>query len=267
MINATLDQLTFSFKKYPFILLHGIALALLASWMHPASRAYWDVLDLHVFEWLNGSLAGAVNGGTPQQTGWNALWAVLNIRVMDLMPLVLMLVLLGCRETTFDKRQALTGFVGFVILLLLMLMLRQGLDILLEGFHWRRSGPSSQIDSAIRLSALYPDWKTKDSSSSSFPGDHASVLFTWLGYSVYRARNRWTWAVVATVLFFMLPRLVSGAHWLSDDLVGGGGVALVALAWGLYTPLLNPVNAWASQIARQALVRCAPVLRRLKIKL
>ncbi len=40
-------------------------------------------------------------------------------------------------------------------------------------------------------------------------------------------------------MLFMMPRLVAGAHWASDDYMGGIAVALLAMAWGFYTPLAN----------------------------
>ena len=55
-------------------------------------------------------------------------------------------------------------------------------------------------------------------------------------------RNFWSLAAALLVVFFSLPRLIAGAHWLSDILVGGVSIALVTLAFGLYTPLLNRIN-------------------------
>ncbi|MBE8190479.1 MAG: phosphatase PAP2 family protein [Candidatus Thioglobus sp.] len=89
----------------------------------------------------------------------------------------------------------------------------------------------------------------KDSSSESFPGDHATVLLTWLGYCLFFRRNRWSWAAAFLVIFFSLPRLIAGAHWLSDVLVGGLAIALVALAFGLFTPVLNRINQIFNTIA------------------
>ena len=36
---------------------------------------------------------------------------------------------------------------------------------------------------------------------------------------------------------FIMPRLVGGAHWLTDGLIGGVVPALVAASWLLATPL------------------------------
>lgn len=58
-------------------------------------------------------------------------------------------------------------------------------------------------------------------------------------------------------LLFLLPRLVAGAHWSSDDFVGGLFVCLLTLAWGFYTPFAMLASGW--------LERCtAPLRNRVK---
>lgn len=54
-------------------------------------------------------------------------------------------------------------------------------------------------------------------------------------------------------LLFLLPRLVAGAHWSSDDFVGGLFVCLLTLAWGFYTPFAMLASGW--------LERCTAPLR------
>ena len=46
-------------------------------------------------------------------------------------------------------------------------------------------------------------------------------------------------AIVASILavIFMMPRLISGAHWLTDDVIGGALPALLVVSWLLATPL------------------------------
>ena len=230
----------YSFQPKPFFLIHAFIILLMASWIYPATRAYWNAIDLMIFQTLNGTLRAS--DGTIIPTVWNAFWALLNIRLSDFIPLGFMLILLTGKGITFPEGTILKGLIGFICLLALMLILREGVvDTLIDYFGWGRSGPTEQIDSTIRLTSLYPDNHPKDNSTESFPGDHASVLIVWLGYSLYHARNRWTAAIIATVIFFSLPRLFSGAHWFSDVMVGGVTVAFLALAWGLYTPLLNPL--------------------------
>ena len=90
------------------------------------------------------------------------------------------------------------------------------------------------------MNDLFPEWSRawhmKDASGRSFPGDHASVLLLWAIFLSPFARGWRRWLVWGLTLLFILPRLVSGAHWLSDVLVGGLFLSLIAIGWGLYTP-------------------------------
>lgn len=225
----------FVFKLKPFFLLNALALIIFYSWINVDTRVYWDALDLWSFEVLNGSLVHS-------NYWWNGMWAVLSVRIADVFPLLFILLFFYFNNVLFEKDQRLYGLVGFVSLLVLMLIVREFLDFYVEYKDLNRSSPSLQLDSVIRLSELYPNLPLKDSSGSSFPGDHAAVLITWLGYCLFLVRNIWSLTAISLVIFFSLPRLIAGAHWLSDVLVGGVSIALVALAFGLYTPLLNSAN-------------------------
>ncbi len=232
-----------TFKPLPFFLLNVLAGLIFFSWAHDSTRLYWDELDYQALDFLNGWLSQ-----TPSL--WNQLWVVLSIRVADVLPLIFMLGFFYFDDVLFKKDQRLAGFIGFIVLLVLMFIVREGLDFYVEYNHLSRISPSLQLDFVVRLSELYPEFNLKDASVESFPGDHATVLMTWLGYCLFFMRNRWSWMALLLVVIFSLPRLVSGAHWLSDVLVGGSSIALLSLAFGLYTPLLNRINQigmeWAS---------------------
>ena len=51
------------------------------------------------------------------------------------------------------------------------------------------------------------------------------------------AKPKYRLAIVGITILFSLPRLIGGAHWFSDDLVGGVFLALFSVAWVCYTPL------------------------------
>jgi len=57
-------------------------------------------------------------------------------------------------------------------------------------------------------------------------------------------------------VLFSLPRLVSGAHWLSDVLVGGPFLSLITIGWGLYTPYAAKASSLMERFG-------TPVLQRL----
>jgi membrane-associated phospholipid phosphatase len=76
----------------------------------------------------------------------------------------------------------------------------------------------------------------KDETVTCFPGDHATtlLLFTVL-YSFYAGRKLGTIASLYA-LFRLFPRLIVGAHWASDIIVGSGCLVLFFLSLALCTP-------------------------------
>lgn len=225
----------FRFQIIPFFTLMSLALVILASWLLPESRAIWDQLDRAAFLLLNGSLEP-----NDASNNWNRLWAIMNSRIVDVFTLILMLSVLLANGITFKQNQALMGLTGFILILALWLILRESLlDNLINMIGWNRASPSLQIESTIRLSKLFPTLSPKDATAHGFPGDHAAVLFLWLSYSLHFVKNRWSFFIGIMTIFLTLPRLISGAHWLTDVFVGSTVITCVVLALGIYTPLLN----------------------------
>jgi len=68
-------------------------------------------------------------------------------------------------------------------------------------------------------------------------------------------------------LLFMLPRLVSGAHWLSDVVVGGSFLGLLTIGWGLYTPYAAKVCSLLERFVTPLLLRLGrlPGLRHISL--
>lgn len=222
-----------------------IALAILASWLWPPARQIWDRLDLAAFHVLNAPLAS--------HQWWAYLGAVGNMRYADLASALVAVFALMKRGWILDSARVRSAFYGFFALVLLLFLIRIGpVRELLKIFDWERISPSRVIDGAVRLTQMFPGWDErwhlKDSSNSCFPGDHAAVLMLWALFlwPVASAGNRLLIAVLAVI--FMTPRLVSGAHWLTDDLVGGIALSLVAIGFGRYTPYAARVVPWLQRI-------------------
>lgn len=104
--------------------------------------------------------------------------------------------------------------------------------------------PSLVVDSFVNLRELVPSIKAKFSSGKSFPGDHAVGAVTAIALAVLLIPRKYSFWVVVFGVIYAAPRTISGAHWLSDVLVGGGMAALVALA--LVTGL--PSLTWARSL-------------------
>ena len=108
-----------------------------------------------------------------------------------------------------------------------------------EFIHIPRKSPTMVDKTAFRLSSVI-DWITvKDHSRKSFPGDHATtaVLFTWMIF--YLMGWRKGLLAIFYAVFFCLPRLITGAHWLTDVLIGSGSIATVMSSIAFGTPLAN----------------------------
>ena len=100
--------------------------------------------------------------------------------------------------------------------------------------------PSLVLSPANRLSELAPHIPAKDGTSNSFPGDHGTIVLCWLGLFILSSRRPLAIGAVALLsVLFMLPRLVAGAHWLSDNLVGSLSITILTLSWCYCTPLLQ----------------------------
>jgi membrane-associated phospholipid phosphatase len=230
-----------------------LALILLASWLWPPARLLWDRFDAQVFHLLNAPLASNV--------AWAHVWAVCNMRLVDLGVGLIMLGILVKGNWIFTAAQVRQALYAFLAVLVLLLLIRVGLlNELVKAMHWQRASPSLTVEGAVRLTVLFPDWardwQMKDSSGRSFPGDHASILLLWAIFISPFARSWRRWLVWGLAMLFTLPRLVSGAHWLSDVLVGGLFLSLIAIGWGLYTPYAAKVCSFMERF-------CTPVLQRL----
>ena len=199
----------------------------LVSWFTEPLRPLWDSLDAAVFYALNGTL----------ETGdaWRWFWAAANTRIVD-----------ACSAALFGAIFAVylfrSGWNG------LLLRFSQGcflaaftiftLDLSSNWiFTFERLSPSLTLEPVYRLVDVITSVKVKDVSGNSFPGDHgtAVIMFTVLIWHFCGRQYGMFAAALASLLIW--PRLVSGAHWASDLLVGSASIALLAMLIAVATPL------------------------------
>ncbi|WP_263144564.1 phosphatase PAP2 family protein [Pseudomonas sp. RIT-PI-AD] len=236
-----------------FLLCHAIALVLLGLWLFEPVRAAFFGFDTRLFHLLNAPLA--------DNALWRHVWAVASLRPFDILVGLILLSLLIRGDWLYPAVQARAATFGFIATLILLLVIRVLFSKLAKHLGWQHASPSEQLDGAVHLSDFFPEWERryelKDRSGSSFPGDHASVLMIWALFLGCFVRTAWQGLVIGGLaLLFMFPRLVAGAHWASDDYIGGLAMALPALAWSMYTPFA----AWASE---RLMRLTAPVFRAL----
>lgn len=236
------------FRPGILLVFHLIAALLLLSWWWEGTvtREWWDGLDRAVFFTLNGSLA---DGGA-----WARFWAMANHRSFDLASALLVAVLYARFALAEDRRYLVERIALFFAIFLFTLVMIEFSNGTLEEL--KRHSASMVLEPVYRLTELVPDINAKDYSASSFPGDHATVLLMFTGYFWFAAGWRYGVIVALIALLFSMPRVVGGAHWFTDDVVGSGSIALVGLAWFFGTPLHRMVQGWMMPLGR----RLAPLV-------
>jgi membrane-associated phospholipid phosphatase len=229
---------------------HVAIVLIVGSWLLPATRAWWDALDESVFRALNGSLESGES--------WQTFWAWANWRMADAVPALFMLALVvwwlieGGRKVLGRR---IAAFVAFAFALLLMRDLTG--TLLEDGMEWRRRSPTLLLPDVFLLSTLVPHVDAKDISGKSFPGDHAFALIAVAVFLWHQAGKRRGLFALLILTPFMLPRLVGGAHWLTDILVGSVCMVLFVSSWWFSTPL----GARATDLAHAVVRRPLALLR------
>lgn len=218
-----------------FFALHALAIALIASLFLLPSDAIWHVIDTTCFTTLNSSIIDH-----PIQ---QAFWAVFNIKITDVFGATF---LLGCflmyifesegQERRKRVAQLLYTLIWFEITILFC---KQCFTPICEHLGISRHSPTVMMKGAVMLSEVAPWVKIKDSSYFCFPADHACIVFQWCAFIWFFAGWKRGIGAYLFSLIFLLPRLISGAHWLSDLVVGSGSIIIVALAWAVCSPLYN----------------------------
>lgn len=210
-----------------FNLFHLLAALLVVSWLLPLTRNLWDRLDESTFFFLNGSLIDNPHS--------QAFWAVANHRIVDILSafcmagLFLFYVLKGPKNTL--NQRVYEFIISSVVIVSSALFIKMVIGPLISDMGINRLSPSLELKPVVRISDTV-DWiSVKETSRHSFPGDHAAVLFIWAGLLAFVGGWRYLLIVVPYCILFSLPRLVSGAHWLTDDLVGSLSIALIILSW------------------------------------
>ncbi|MFM9835980.1 MAG: phosphatase PAP2 family protein [Methylophilaceae bacterium] len=212
-------------------------------------RTLWDALDNAMFDVFNAPLA--LNGF------YATIAAIANMRPVDMGVGLILVGLLIKRGFIVKAAQLRQLLFAFLVLLILLLLARFGFNAVLKALEWKRASPSLVLPEAIRLTQLFPDWQAhlylKDSSEQCFPGDHASVLLIWAMLCSTFITGREMVIVWILTALFMLPRLIAGAHWASDDFVGGVFLALIAFSWGFYSPILEKASNWLTRLFKPIL--------------
>lgn len=224
-------------KKLLF--LHLIALGLLISlFILPSGNAFWKSIDYTSFYALNNSLLN--------HPCLEIFFSLANIKISDIYGALFFLssfLLYVYEAKTTEERKIRFGYLLYTLFWfeVTILFTKELLTPVCEYLKVSRHSPTVVLADTIRLSSFTPWAKIKDVSHFCFPSDHAIIVLQWCCFFTYFAG--WKRGLFASLfsIIFILPRLIAGAHWLSDILVGSTAIVLIAFAWGTEPKLYNRI--------------------------
>lgn len=192
----------------------------------------WYSFDCEVFRFLNSSIVSH-----PIQ---QFFWAAANIKITDIFGASFLLgfFLLYVYEAQGQERKKRCAELLYTLLWFefSMFLCKQTLTSWLIDHDFCRFSPTAILDETFRISTVLPSLKIKDVSHFSFPADHASVVFLWCSLLGFFAGWKKGLLAFSFGIFFILPRLISGAHWPSDLLAGSISWTLCMLSIALLSP-------------------------------
>jgi membrane-associated phospholipid phosphatase len=197
---------------------------------------WWDGIDLSAFHFFNNSLKDG--------TKWQSFWAIANWRFSDT-PQFILIFSIGY-YWIFKQKKTVTKqrIMEYFIFIVLCFFVNRFFKLILVFLDYQRLSPTKVIDDVFRLSHTITCLTTKDSSNTAFPGDHGFVLICSAVF--YWVKGGFRLGLISSILFipFLFPRMVAGAHWLTDLLVGSIFLSLVSISLYFGTPAQSSVPLW-----------------------
>lgn len=212
---------------------HVIAALLFSSLFWPVTREYWQTLDVAFFK--------AINSTLKDRPAWQLFWACANHKLADWIEdiFILAFFIAYIRKAQAGMRSRRVIEFIFCILYTAAIIYFVNKTLFREHLHIPNLSPTLVVDDSVRLSQEIPWMAIKDDSSYSFPGDHGTTAILFASAFTYLAGWRVGLLAGLYAAFLCIPRLITGAHWLTDVLIGSGTIAMVCLSWAFCTPLFT----------------------------
>jgi len=207
------------------LLLNTVGFLLFLCWYLPENHGIWLYLDAAIFHFFNRPLA--------DHRAYVWFLAIVNNRAFDACSLLAMGTLMlqfWLRGDPVERRRII--IIGLVMLLsaIIINQLAQALMPV------KRASPTLFFNDALRVSNVL-HISTKDASKDSFPGDHGMMLLIFCAFMWrYFGQKTFRRALVIFVIF-AIPRVMIGAHWMTDIVIGSLSSVLIGLPWVLLTPV------------------------------
>jgi len=216
-----------------FFMYHAIILALFATWLLPPTEYLWEKLDIASFQFFNSILENSIC--------MQIFWALANVRVTDIFGALFIATFFLIYVFEEGRQTAKLRLAQFLYLCIWgeigILGAKEGVYCFLKSIGYLRHSPSIVLNCPVKISEMIPWLKVKDFSFSSFPGDHALILLQWSAFVFFFCGARLGFLALISSTFFIMPRIMAGAHWMTDTLIGSTSCVLVIIAWATCTPI------------------------------
>lgn len=198
------------------------------SWLSPVTRPFWDVIDTKSYLFFNSWIQ--------HSSFLRNFWAMMNHGLTDWLFDVVMLafvLMFIFQEKTGKSLRSIKILLCVIFCAFVILSINRYL--ISELFHVRRLSPSLVVDGGMRLSHEVHWLKIKETHHACFPGDHGTTALLFSLVIFYLMGNRMGLLALLVAIFFCLPRLIVGAHWLTDIAIGSFSIALLSLSLFFHT--------------------------------
>ncbi|WP_110686481.1 phosphatase PAP2 family protein [Salinicola aestuarinus] len=225
---------------------NALALVLILSWWLP-SVLFWTRLDDDVFYFFNQFIG-------PVYPHWTETLALLNTRAFDKIMFGVLVVMLFVAMV----RDRNGGWQKWLAIGLIMSVVGALLNELLHT-HFLMTRPSPTLwHGQVNLLSDYTALNAKTTASNSFPSDHGVMAMVFASFMLRFADRVTASLSVALTVMVTLPRIMVGAHWVSDVYFGALAIALVVLPWVLCNSQIQRLIDGMAQTFDRIYQRCRP---------
>ena len=194
-----------------------IGVFLLFSSLLPATKGLWADIDMWFFYQTNPYLANETIG---------TFVSLLNSRLGDwISHLALSAILVSSIPRRKEAIYSLLGMAIFVVLTQFLV----NYCVFKTALNFLKDSPSLLADHFVNIEKLYPFPNNHSTTVRSFPGDHSTTVFICSAWILMKAGRKVFSPILTLALFFSLPRILAGAHGLSDVIAGAGAITLILL--------------------------------------
>ncbi|MBM3200978.1 MAG: phosphatase PAP2 family protein [Chlamydiae bacterium] len=214
-------------RKKTLLIIHLFSLLLGVSALFPT---FWKALDTNAFYFFNSLIT---NNYYIQ-----VFWAFCNTKthnwVFDVIVIAFLASYILCSPKELRANRAIKVSTAFGLMMLLFFFDHFFFNRYL---YIQKKSPTFELEGII-LRDVVPWLKAKWAAKRSYPAGHAITAFLFLSIMGFATNRRWTIAAtILTIPLLIMPRLVSGAHWLSDVLLGSFLMTMIPASWIFCTPI------------------------------